>query len=268
MLVLSTNWATWHSMVCQRTCKSSHKMDLGRCQTIGEIDFIHSLWTVTPLTQHVQMRTLCPHVTLHSSLVPHVWLKWSFHFVSLAQLAQCLTPCTEHPALHPLLFHRFPLSKGCSHPEFPALIDENAGVTDILIQNLAQGMSPTGTGGYYLHWRQSDYLNWGSFQIFVLQPVIVVSYSRCYWKPCYASRSRLGPRTHSCSAGFTTVLTGARSRCGTIASLSLWKKSLDIQFISKSELHEHRRTCCIVFTSEKVESRHIFRERESNLLMF
>ena len=35
----------------------------------------------------------------------------------------------------------FPLiqvSKGCSHPECPALIHENPGVTDILIQNLAQ----------------------------------------------------------------------------------------------------------------------------------
>ena len=27
----------------------------------------------------------CAHITLHSSLVPHVWLKWSFHFISLAQ---------------------------------------------------------------------------------------------------------------------------------------------------------------------------------------
>ena len=25
--------------------------------------------------QHVQMRTLCPHITLHSFLVPHLWLK-------------------------------------------------------------------------------------------------------------------------------------------------------------------------------------------------
>ena len=31
--------------------------------------------TVTPLTQQVQMRTLCPHITLHSFLVPRLWLK-------------------------------------------------------------------------------------------------------------------------------------------------------------------------------------------------
>ena len=37
-------------------------------------------------------------------------------------------------------------------------------------------------------------------------------------------------RTTSCSAGFTTVLTGATSKCRTIASLSLWTKKLDVQF--------------------------------------
>ena len=31
-----------HSMVCQQTCKSSHKMDSGLRQTFGNIDFIHS----------------------------------------------------------------------------------------------------------------------------------------------------------------------------------------------------------------------------------
>ena len=34
----------------------------------------------------------------------------------------------------------------------------------------------------------------------------------------------LSRRTTSCSAGFTTVLTGARSKCRTIASLSLWTR--------------------------------------------
>ena len=33
----------------------------------------------------------------------------------------------------------------------------------------------------------------------------------------------------SCSAGFTTVLAGATSKCGTIVSLSLWKRRLDVQ---------------------------------------
>ena len=32
----------------------------------------------------------------------------------------------------------------------------------------------------------------------------------------------------SCSAGFTTVLTGARNKCRTIASLSLWTRKLDV----------------------------------------
>ena len=46
---------------------------------------------------------------------------------------------------------------------------------------------------------------------------------------------RLGRRTNSCSAGFTTVLAGARSKCGPITSLSLCKRKLDVRFISRSE---------------------------------
>ena len=105
---------------------------------------------MTPLAQHVQICTLCPHFTLHSFLVPHLWLKvnlivcpkYSFHVVSLAR---CLLLLTEHAALHPLLFPLFQVSKGCSHPEIFALIHENAKETDFLIQNLSQGMSPTGS---------------------------------------------------------------------------------------------------------------------------
>ena len=40
--VLGTNWETRHSMACQQTGKSSHKMDSGMRQTISKIDFIHS----------------------------------------------------------------------------------------------------------------------------------------------------------------------------------------------------------------------------------
>ena len=236
-------------------------MDSGRCQTIGEIDFIHSLWTVTPLTQHVQMRT--HHIALIPCTTCVAQVIVSLH---LSRPISRHARSTQHFILY--FFPRFRLSQVIHIQHFLRWSTRTRKVTDILIQNLALGMSPTGTGGYYLHWRQSDYRNWGSCQIFVLQPVIVVFDSRCYWKPCYASRSRLGPRTHSCSAGFTTVLTGARSRCGTIASLSLWKRRLDVQFISKSELHKHRRTCCIVFTSEKVESRRIFREREQPVAFF
>ena len=39
-------------------------------------------------------------------------------------------------------------------------------------------------------------------------------------------------------------------------------RKLDVQFISRCEICWHRRTCSIVFTSEQVESRRIFRERE------
>ena len=52
VLVPGTNWKTRHSMVCQQTCKSSHKMDSGMRQTIGKIDFIHSphKWLPTTLS--------------------------------------------------------------------------------------------------------------------------------------------------------------------------------------------------------------------------
>ena len=43
------------------------------------------------------------------------------------------------------------------------------------------------------------------------------------------------------------MLTGARSK-------------LDVQFISRSEFHRHRGTCCIVSTTELVETRHFPRE--------
>ena len=39
------------------------------------------------------------------------------------------------------------------------------------------------------------------------------------------------------------------------------KRSFDVQFISKSELHRHRETCCIVFSSEKL-SQDAFSKRE------
>ena len=45
---------------------------------------------------------------------------------------------------------------------------------------------------------------------------------------------------NSCSAGFTTVSTGVRSRCRAISSSSLWTRKLDAQFISR---FKHRETC-------------------------
>ena len=183
---------------------------------------------------HFVRTSHCNHSLYHICGSSLPWLcAQNSRFIS-SLLARCHLLRTEHPALHPLPFPLFQVSKGCSHPEIPALIHENPGVTGILIQNLSQVMSPTGssTTRSLLNRRILPGLKTGSCQNFVLQPVIVVFYSRFYWKHCYALRSRLGPRTNSCSAGSTTVLT----RAGTIASVSLWKRRLDVQFISMSEL--------------------------------
>ena len=45
----------------------------------------------------------------------------------------------------------------------------------------------------------------------------------------------------SCSGGLTTVPTGARSKCRTIASSSLWTRQLDVQLISRSD--KYREIC-------------------------
>ena len=52
VLVPGTNWETWHSTVCQQTCKSSHKMFSGMRRAIGKIDFVHSphKWLPTRLS--------------------------------------------------------------------------------------------------------------------------------------------------------------------------------------------------------------------------
>ena len=42
LLAFGTNWETRQSLVCQQTCKNSHKMDSVLRQTIGKIDCIHS----------------------------------------------------------------------------------------------------------------------------------------------------------------------------------------------------------------------------------
>ena len=42
MLVVGTNWRTRHSVVCDKTCKSSHKMESGLRQTFDNIEFIRS----------------------------------------------------------------------------------------------------------------------------------------------------------------------------------------------------------------------------------
>ena len=98
-------------------------------------------WAGTPLTQHILTCT-----DAHSLSAHHTWCytltrgsssSCAFHKIVIPSLAQCLTPCTEHAAHLPHLFPLFQVYKGCSHAEIPALIHENTGVTDTLIQNLS-----------------------------------------------------------------------------------------------------------------------------------
>ena len=51
-------------------------------------------------------------------------------------------PCTEHAAHIPHLFLLFQVYKDCSHPEVPALIHENPGVTDTLDSEPLTGYEP------------------------------------------------------------------------------------------------------------------------------
>ena len=82
-----------------------------------------------------------------------------------------------------------------------------------------------------------------------------LSYNRSFLPSTYdsaekhrdATGSGLRWRTTSCSAGFTTAPTGARSKCRTVTSLSLRTRKLDVQFISRSDNWRHRETCRSVF---------------------
>ena len=71
------------------------------------------------------------------------------------------------------------------------------------------------------------------------------------------------PIEESCSlAEFTPhTRTGARSKCGTITNLSLWKRRFDVKLISKTELLRHRETCGLALTSEKIGTRRTFWKR-------
>ena len=60
-------------------------------------------------------------------------------------------------------------------------------------------------------------------------------------------------------AGFTAVLTGERSKCRPITSLSLFQRKLSVKFISLPR--KCRETCRNVLTQKKVESRNTFRQR-------
>ena len=196
----------------------------------------------------------------------------NFQFPGNRRVVSTVTLLTQHvpstasstltliPGLQRLLTSRIP----CADPREP----QHFMVTDLLIQNLAQVAEPNRIVDNQITNEQEDITCTEDNQITEIEghvktlscnQSLLSSTQDSTWKHCYASRSRLGRRTNSCSAGFTTVLTdGARSKYGKIASLSLWKRRLDVQFVSRSELHRNRETCCIVF---KVESRHVFRER-------
>ena len=148
------------------------------------------------------------------------------HFVTTTRCTDLLHAHAVAP-LH-LLF------RAMSH-DLHSTIHEALEVTVLRIQNLAQVMSPTGLSTTRSeteieHSTEDSQIpeieEKGKGLIYDPFPlpkkqVIVVFESRFYRKPCCASRSRLGRRTNSCSAGFITVLAGARSNCGTITNLSL-----------------------------------------------
>ena len=60
-------------------------------------------------------------------------------------------------------------------------------------------------------------------------------------------------------AGFTTVLTGERSKCRPITSSPLLQRKLSVKFISLPR--QCREPCRSILTQKKVESRNIFRQR-------
>ena len=164
------------------------------------------------------MRTLCPYITFHSFLVPHLCVPKivvSFHLSRAMSLAPHRTPSTSSstfssvPGLQRLLTSRI-----------PALIHENAGVTDILVQNLSQVVSPTSL----LNRRAEDH------QITAIVghvKTFFLSTSHCCLPPKIPLKAllRLKKQTWTTNkfvlCGFTTVLTGARSKCATIARISL-----------------------------------------------
>ena len=66
-------------------------------------------------------------------------------------------------------------------------------------------------------------------------------------------------RANSCSAGFTNVFAGERSKCGPITSLSLCKKKLGVKFISSSV--EYGKPVAL-FSSKRMSSQETFSDRE------
>ena len=166
-------------------------------------------------------------------------------------------PRSEHPALHPLLIPLFQVSKGCSHPEFPALIHSNAAVTDILIQNFTQCMGPTGSSTIRSLLNRRILPALKTIRLSHIEGHVKTrSYIQSIESRATPQEADLDDEQNSCSVGFTTVLTGARSKCGTMQDYQS-ERELLVQFISRFD--KYRETCRSVNKPEWDESR-LFRQ--------
>ena len=80
--------------VCQQTCKSSHKMDSGLRQTIGQIDFVHSsrkwLPTILSCGQH--------RSALSTGFIPRLRLWWRGHTMRKDMRRSALKDVVTEPA--------------------------------------------------------------------------------------------------------------------------------------------------------------------------
>ena len=107
------HWCQWgtvrygkyrHMRTCEATTCGSHRSEISRV--------MQSVWPEHPLIQHVQMRTVCQHITLHSLT--------SFHYAKMSDSsfkdlcpkhsvihASCLVPCrTWHWSSAQVFCHR------------------------------------------------------------------------------------------------------------------------------------------------------------------
>ena len=92
------------------------------------------------------MRTLCPHITLHSFLEPHLWLKVNLIVCHNSRfISSLLRIVARHARNTQHIFLIFLCSRCRKVAHIQKQIHENARVTDALIQNLSQVMSPTGS---------------------------------------------------------------------------------------------------------------------------
>ena len=213
------------------------------------------------------LQSCCHSVQSHMDFHAPAWLKSRSTLSAqkhshLILVAQCRTSCSTWHHARALLPRLF-LNQSSSNLNNPAKINGHSRVAPWRNYHFLQVMRPTGLLKTRTAGTAPETVSSLSTRIYVSDPCL--STSRSKHQPMTQRKHRDAPgvglrrRTTSCSAGFTTVSTGARSECRTIASLSLWTRKLDVQFISRSD--KYRETCRIVFEPKKVESRHIFRQR-------